>query len=141
MSAQSVSVPIRITFEFTGLRGFLRRSGGMMGWGTAAHVRRRCPSRGKPTVDGGTHRRKTCNETTTWQRTTLGMRTAGQRINIETDILARLIISRLDALVRGGGGASEQSANSVSVSSSEMPGASLGGGVSWEKLREAGFVV
>ncbi len=31
----------RITFEFTGLRGFSRRSGGMMGWATVGYYHRR----------------------------------------------------------------------------------------------------
>ncbi|MBK8915921.1 MAG: riboflavin synthase [Phycisphaerales bacterium] len=58
----------------------------------------------------------------TWRRTTLGTRRPGDRLNIETDVLARLVIARLDAIIRGGG-------------------ATAGGstGVSMEQLRAAGF--
>jgi hypothetical protein len=33
LSINGTTNTFRPTFEFTGLRGFLRRSGGMMGWG------------------------------------------------------------------------------------------------------------
>lgn len=36
---------------------------------------------------------------TTLERTTLGRRSAGDRINIETDVLARLLVARIDALL------------------------------------------
>lgn len=57
---------------------------------------------------------------TTIEGTTLGKHRAGDKLNIETDILARMVVSRLEAL-------SGQSAASP-------------GGVSWERLRESGFV-
>jgi riboflavin synthase alpha subunit len=58
---------------------------------------------------------------TTLERTTLGQRRAGHKVNIETDLLARLVVSRLDALAR-----------------SEEAGAT--GGITWERLREAGYM-
>lgn len=64
---------------------------------------------------------------TTWKNTTLGLRNAGERINIETDILARLVVSRLDAFVRGG--------------AADGAGTVAGGGVTWDTLRSAGFAV
>lgn len=55
---------------------------------------------------------------TTLERTILGRRQPGEQVNIETDILARLVVSRLDALAAADGPA----------------------GLSWEKLREGGFL-
>jgi riboflavin synthase alpha subunit len=57
---------------------------------------------------------------TTLERTTLGRLQAGHTLNIETDILARLVVNRLTALAGGGGAA---------------PSSSL----TLEKLRESGF--
>lgn len=36
---------------------------------------------------------------TTWRQTTLGTRSPGERVNIETDILSRTVVARLDALI------------------------------------------
>ena len=58
---------------------------------------------------------------TTLERTVLGRRRPGDRVNIETDILARIVLNRLAGL----GGAATGAAT-----------ASL----SWDKLREEGFV-
>ncbi len=41
---------------------------------------------------------------TTLERTVLGERRAGDAVNIETDILARLVLARLEPLTRGRGG-------------------------------------
>lgn len=57
---------------------------------------------------------------TTLEKTVLRRRQPGDRVNIETDILARLIVSRLEAL--GEGGMRRER-----------------GGLSWERLRESGF--
>ncbi|QOJ15686.1 MAG: riboflavin synthase [Planctomycetia bacterium] len=57
----------------------------------------------------------------TWQRTTLGARRPGDRLNIETDVLARLVIARLDAVIRAGGASPPLA------------------GVTMEQLRAAGF--
>lgn len=59
---------------------------------------------------------------TTLQRTTLGRRKPGGRINIETDILARLVISRLAELMGA------------------APGPEAATGLTWDKLRTGGFV-
>lgn len=56
----------------------------------------------------------------TLARTTLGRRDAGDSVNVETDMLARLVVSRLAALT-----------------SSTVPAASR---VTWDTLREQGFV-
>jgi riboflavin synthase len=58
---------------------------------------------------------------TTLERTVLGRRRVGDAINIETDILARLIVSRLEALGAGAG-------------------VGAGGGLTWQKLQEGGFL-
>ncbi len=55
---------------------------------------------------------------TTLDRTVLGKRGPGDLLNIETDILARLVLRRLE----------------------QLSGASAADGVMWEKLREGGFV-
>ncbi|MBU0638800.1 MAG: riboflavin synthase [Planctomycetes bacterium] len=60
---------------------------------------------------------------TTLERTTLGRRNSGARVNIETDILARLVVNRLDALVGAG---------RLAVAGS--------GGITWETLREGGYL-
>lgn len=54
----------------------------------------------------------------TLERTVLGRRTAGARVNIETDILARQVVARLEAML----------------------GESAGGGITHGRLREAGFL-
>jgi riboflavin synthase alpha subunit len=59
---------------------------------------------------------------TTLNRTVLGERGPGDEVNIETDILARLVVRRLEML-----GIDPQAAAPSS-------------GVSWERLRESGFV-
>lgn len=58
---------------------------------------------------------------TTLERTILDGRQAGDLINIETDILARLVVSRLEAFVSGKGSRS-------------------GDGLTWERLQESGFL-
>jgi riboflavin synthase len=58
---------------------------------------------------------------TTLQRTTLSQCRPGRKVNIETDILARIVLARLEALDRG-----EQVASS--------------GGITWDRLREAGYL-
>lgn len=58
---------------------------------------------------------------TTLARTVLGLRQTGDQINIETDILARLVISRLQALAGGGESAA-------------------GSGLTWQGLQESGFL-
>lgn len=58
---------------------------------------------------------------TTRERTILGRRRPGDRVNIETDILARLVLHRLQAL-RG------------------TTGESVADGVDWNTLRDAGYV-
>ncbi|MFQ5805725.1 MAG: riboflavin synthase [Phycisphaerae bacterium] len=57
----------------------------------------------------------------TLARTVLGMRQPGDQVNIETDIVARLILARLEALT---GGAT----------------ATTGAGLTWEHLQESGFL-
>ncbi|MEW6250400.1 MAG: riboflavin synthase [Planctomycetota bacterium] len=59
---------------------------------------------------------------TTLQRTVFGRRQPGDEVNVETDILARLVIARLAALMPA------------------QAGARTGGDVTWDKLREAGFI-
>jgi riboflavin synthase len=59
---------------------------------------------------------------TTLERTVLGRRRPGDRVNIETDILARIVLRRLATL--GG----------TPASSPELSG------VSWDKLRDEGFL-
>jgi len=61
---------------------------------------------------------------TTLERTNLGRRQAGQRVNLETDILARIVVSRLDALCDAG----------------RLSPPPAGRGVTWDQLRECGFV-
>lgn len=61
---------------------------------------------------------------TTLERTTLGRRRPDDAINIETDILARLIVQRLETLQAG-----EASA-----------GGARAGGVTWAQLREGGYL-
>jgi riboflavin synthase len=58
---------------------------------------------------------------TTRERTVLGRRGPGDRVNIETDILARLVLHRLRGVVA-------------------RPDASTGHGVDWDTLREAGYM-
>jgi riboflavin synthase len=58
---------------------------------------------------------------TTLERTTLGRRQVGDQVNIETDIFARLVVSRLAALTDG------------------AP-AATGGGLTWQQLQESGFL-
>jgi len=58
---------------------------------------------------------------TTLTRTVLGRRRVGDPVNIETDIVARLVVARTDALVASGA-------------------ARGGGGVTWERLQESGFL-
>lgn len=60
---------------------------------------------------------------TTLERTTLGQRRAGDAVNLETDILARLIVSRLDAHIRGGAPAAPEAPT----------------GITFERLRAAGL--
>jgi riboflavin synthase len=55
---------------------------------------------------------------TTLERTTFARRQPGDRVNLETDILARLIVARLDALAADG---------------------STGGRLTWEQLQAGGF--
>jgi riboflavin synthase len=55
---------------------------------------------------------------TTLERTVLGRRRPGEQVNIETDLLARLVLRRLEALT----GAAETS------------------GLTWDKLRAGGFL-
>lgn len=57
---------------------------------------------------------------TTLERTVLGRRRAGDKLNIETDILARLVVSRLEQMGNEDGGRSA--------------------GVTWDSLRESGFL-
>jgi riboflavin synthase len=57
----------------------------------------------------------------TLARTVLGLRQPGDAVNIETDILARLIVSRLEALARGVAPA-------------------IGERLTWERLQESGFL-
>ncbi len=59
---------------------------------------------------------------TTLARTVLGRRQPGDRVNIETDLLARLLIRRLDALTGGG------------------PVAAGSSGLSLEKLQAGGYM-
>jgi riboflavin synthase len=58
---------------------------------------------------------------TTLARTVLGRRQPGEAVNIETDILARLIVSRLEAL--------------AGATASALPGR-----VTWQNLHESGFL-
>lgn len=58
---------------------------------------------------------------TTRERTVLGRRGPGDRVNIETDILARLVLHRLHGVLA-------------------RPDAPAGHGVDWDTLREAGYV-
>ncbi len=60
---------------------------------------------------------------TTLERTVLGRRAPGDRVNIETDILVRVLLRRLEAVF--GTGATADGATT---------------GLTWEKLREGGFV-
>lgn len=62
---------------------------------------------------------------TTLERTTLGIRRAGDRVNIETDILARMLVARLEAYGIGG--------------ASAVGGITAAGGITIEQLRAAGF--
>lgn len=59
---------------------------------------------------------------TTLRDTTLGALRTGDEVNLETDMLARLIVARLDALA-------------APTSQPPQPN-----GLSWERLRDAGFV-
>ena len=56
---------------------------------------------------------------TTLERTVLGDRKPGDRVNIETDVLARLVVARLETLVADG---------------------TISPGITLDRLREAGFV-
>ncbi len=58
---------------------------------------------------------------TTLERTVPGLRRPGDPINIETDILARLIVAQLEALT----GSADRAAS---------------GGLTWERLQESGFL-
>jgi len=71
-------------------------------------------------VDVGRGRFSVALIPTTLERTTLQARQPGDHVNIETDILARLVLARLHALT---GAASQGS-----------------GDLTWEKLRDGGFV-
>ena len=57
----------------------------------------------------------------TLERTTLGQCRPGRKVNIETDIFARVVLARLEGLGRG-----EQVASA--------------GGITWDRLREAGYL-
>jgi riboflavin synthase len=69
-------------------------------------------------VDAETERFSVALIPTTLADTVLGRRQPGDRVNIETDILARLIVNRLAQLDAG----------------------LATGGVTWDRLRDAGFV-
>ncbi len=58
---------------------------------------------------------------TTLARTVLGRRQPGDRVNVETDILARLIISRLETLTG-------------------VAARAIRDGLTWERLQESGFL-
>ncbi|MGE0481013.1 MAG: riboflavin synthase [Phycisphaerae bacterium] len=62
---------------------------------------------------------------TTWQRTTLGRRAPGDRLNLESDILARIVVHRLERAAR--------------ARDDDAP-ANIASGVDWNQLRAAGFV-
>ena len=62
---------------------------------------------------------------TTLERTVLAERRPGDRVNIETDILARMIVQRLDALLQAG----------ASPDAARQPSA----GLTLDRLRESGF--
>jgi riboflavin synthase alpha subunit len=64
---------------------------------------------------------------TTLQRTVLGRRRAGDQVNIETDLLTRVILGRLAGLAK----------LELSSTADSAPGAA---GLSWDKLRAAGFL-
>jgi len=72
-------------------------------------------------VDVGSDRFSVALIPTTLARTVLGLRRSADQVNIETDILARLVISRLEALAGG-----------------VTPAA--GEGLTWERLQESGFL-
>lgn len=57
---------------------------------------------------------------TTLERTTLGQRRAGDELNLETDVVARIVVQRFEQLMGGAGTRPE--------------------GVTWDTLRAAGFV-
>jgi riboflavin synthase len=59
---------------------------------------------------------------TTRERTVLGVRRPGDSVNIETDILARLVVSRLEGLTGGNADAT------------------AGDGLTWRRLQESGFL-
>lgn len=59
---------------------------------------------------------------TTLERTVLGRRRPGERVNIETDILARVVLRRLAAL------------------SGSLASSPVAAGLSWDKLRDGGFL-
>ncbi len=77
-------------------------------------------------VDAGAGRFSVALIPTTLERTTLGSRRAGSRVNIETDVLARTVVARVDALVRDG--------------ASPPAGGADRSGISLDALRAAGFV-
>ena len=72
-------------------------------------------------VDVEEHRFSVVLIPTTLERTVLGLRRTGDPINIETDILARLVVGQLEALMGGVDGAAS-------------------GGLTWRRLQESGFL-
>jgi riboflavin synthase alpha subunit len=58
---------------------------------------------------------------TTLQQTVLSARRPGDRVNVETDILARVVVARLEAI-------------------GTPSGAPAGAELTWERLRESGFL-
>ncbi len=77
----------------------------------------------------------------TLERTTLGGRNTGDRINIETDILARTIIHRLDAIAAATGGGAAAERPVVKRSSGERStGAGTMDAALRERLADAGFL-
>lgn len=69
---------------------------------------------------------------TTWERTTLGRIAPGHPLNIETDILMRAVVARVDALL---GGLSPATASAAGCEAAAL----RPGGLTLEQLRESGF--
>lgn len=67
---------------------------------------------------------------TTLERTVLGRRRAGERVNLETDILARMVCERLEAFL---------ARDAARLGSRPGESTPKTGGVTLEQLREAGF--
>jgi riboflavin synthase alpha subunit len=65
---------------------------------------------------------------TTLERTTLGERRAGDLVNVETDILARIAVRRVDAVLGG------------LAALPGHPSLAEGGAVDWAQLKAAGFI-